>query len=72
MEPKICHLRTKNGIFCAECCDNCGFNPAEQRRRIKEGHFQYSTISHTLHDDNNRPVHTVTNMCKTLFFKKGE
>ena len=59
------------GVICEGCCESCGFSPWEQKRRLKEGHFQYSEVTHILYGPKDRPVHTVKKLCKGLVFKKG-
>ena len=66
MTPKECAIRMKKGVFCDDDCARCGFNPAEKKRRLKEGHFQHVQVIHTLHNESNKPIHTARNICKTL------
>lgn len=59
------------GINCNCACESCGFNPWEQKRRLKQGHFENIRVSHKLHDDDGHVVHVAKGVCKTLVFKKG-
>lgn len=72
MTPNDCPVRMKNGVYCDDVCVECGFNPTEQKRRLADGRFQYINVIHTIHNERNKPIHTTTNVCKTLIFKKGE
>ena len=59
------------GVMCNGACESCGFNPFEQKRRLKQGHFERGYVRHVLHNENGKPVHTAKNLCKKLIFKKG-
>ena len=72
MIPNECPVRMKKGVYCDDVCVECGFNPAEQKRRLADGRFQHVNIVHTLHNDRNKPIHTERHLCKQLLFKKGE
>lgn len=43
MNKSPCNLphgkETICGVKCTEDCDSCGFNPAEQGRRLQQGQF---------------------------------
>lgn len=58
------------GVICGHHCENCGFNPEEKERRLREGHFEKIRVYHELHNDYGRIVHVVKGICKTLVFKK--
>lgn len=72
MKPRECLAHHQHGVCCDGLCDLCGFNPAEQKRRLKEGRFQYATMVHYLHDENGKLQHTARQLCKQLLFTKGE
>lgn len=71
MKPRECIAHQQRGVCCDGLCALCGYNPAEQKRRLKEGRFQYATMVHYLHDDSGKLVHTARQLCKQLVFKKG-
>ncbi len=61
------------GIGCSLDCKSCGWNPEEKKRRLKEGHFEVRSVTHSLHDDTGTTViETITRDCKKLIFPKRE
>ena len=66
MQPLQCP-----GVYCKGACESCGFNPWEQKRRLKRGHFENIRVTHKLHNDDGQVVHVARRICKTLVFTKG-
>lgn len=66
MKPMNCP-----GVICSYACESCGFNPSEQKRRLKTGRFEMAYMRNILHNDKDKPIHTARNLCKRLIFKKG-
>lgn len=56
-------------VICAHVCTYCGFNPAEQKRRLETGKFVTIKTRHAY--ETSRSVDVVTKDCQTLQFKKG-
>ena len=61
-------------VNCSYNCESCGWNPEEQKRRLKKGHFEKRIKTLELHDDAFKEVvATVTEEVNTFIFpRRGE
>ena len=60
------------GCLISDKCKSCGFNPKEQKRRVKEGTRKYVPVLSVRHNELGEVISRINGDCMTITFKKRE